>query len=252
MALMASPVSDEAPPYIYLGDGGLIENSGALELLRRRTRYILVMEAGDDPNMDMITLTLLLKQVAEEKLCSFFVPGCLHMSVAEAIQEYQSDNERTFLHLGILYDWGEVDRAVGDIFWVQNRPAGPRDWAGWPQVKRFSPATCPLREIEMGKISPNTIRKNVPETALADEASPQPPMSSLQDCCWDGCCFPCGTFPNIETAQQFFSPRMAANFMQLGYHLTEEAVDALIKLRSEVIGGRSTEVLHTDFVGFSN
>merc|ERR1712196_692214 len=99
MCCVTTPVTEsEPPPYVYIGDGGLLENSGCLELLRRRVRLILVLEAGDDPKMEMITLNLLLKYVDEERECSFFVPGKPLTSVREAIEAYQKDDTQTYLH----------------------------------------------------------------------------------------------------------------------------------------------------------
>ena len=35
--------------YVYLSDGGHFENLGAYELVRRRCQYVIVSDAGQDP-----------------------------------------------------------------------------------------------------------------------------------------------------------------------------------------------------------
>src|SRR3984885_14619570 len=37
-------------PYVYLSDGGHFENLGLYEMVRRRCRTIVVVDAGADPN----------------------------------------------------------------------------------------------------------------------------------------------------------------------------------------------------------
>ena len=43
---------DDTSPYVYLTDGGHIENLGLYELLRRRCKKIIVVDAEADPNLD--------------------------------------------------------------------------------------------------------------------------------------------------------------------------------------------------------
>ncbi|CAK0902737.1 unnamed protein product [Prorocentrum cordatum] len=104
MVCVLTPVMDkEPPPYMYLGDGGLLENSGCLELLFRQVPLIIVMEAGDDPEMQMSVFKKLLARVQTERICSFFVEENPRQSVWEAIDAYQRDSSRTFFSVGILY-----------------------------------------------------------------------------------------------------------------------------------------------------
>src|SRR6202023_3783628 len=51
------PIIDEAfgltndtSPYVYLSDGGHFENLGLYEMVRRRCRLIVLVDAGCDPN----------------------------------------------------------------------------------------------------------------------------------------------------------------------------------------------------------
>ena len=42
-------LTDDSSPYVYLSDGGHFENLGIYEMVRRRCRYIVVSDAGCDP-----------------------------------------------------------------------------------------------------------------------------------------------------------------------------------------------------------
>jgi hypothetical protein len=43
-------LTDDVSPYVYLSDGGHFENLGVYEMVRRRCRYIVVSDAGSDPD----------------------------------------------------------------------------------------------------------------------------------------------------------------------------------------------------------
>ena len=49
--------------YIYLSDGGHFENLGAYELIRRRCRFILLCDAGADPDFGLVELGNLVRKV---------------------------------------------------------------------------------------------------------------------------------------------------------------------------------------------
>jgi choline dehydrogenase-like flavoprotein len=50
----------------YLSDGGHFENTGLYELLRRRVRFMIVSEAGADPDYEWSDVALLMQQVRED------------------------------------------------------------------------------------------------------------------------------------------------------------------------------------------
>ncbi len=50
---------DERSRYVYLSDGGHIENLGAYELLRRRCKFIVCVDAGHEPGMECADLVRL-------------------------------------------------------------------------------------------------------------------------------------------------------------------------------------------------
>jgi hypothetical protein len=43
-------LTDDTSPYVYLSDGGHFENLALYEMVRRRCRYIIVLDGGADPN----------------------------------------------------------------------------------------------------------------------------------------------------------------------------------------------------------
>jgi hypothetical protein len=43
-------LTNDVSPYVYLSDGGHFENLGVYEMVRRRCRYIVVSDAGSDPD----------------------------------------------------------------------------------------------------------------------------------------------------------------------------------------------------------
>jgi len=49
-------LTDDRGPEVYLSDGGHFENLGIYEMVRRRCRYILVVDAGADPDADFADL----------------------------------------------------------------------------------------------------------------------------------------------------------------------------------------------------
>jgi hypothetical protein len=49
-------LSSDERPYVYLSDGGHFENLGLYEMVRRRCRFILVSDAGCDPNFALADL----------------------------------------------------------------------------------------------------------------------------------------------------------------------------------------------------
>ena len=49
-------LTDDRGPEVYLSDGGHFENLGIYEMVRRRCRYIVVVDAGADPGADFADL----------------------------------------------------------------------------------------------------------------------------------------------------------------------------------------------------
>src|SRR5262249_58439421 len=51
-------------PYIYLSDGGHFENLGLYEMVRRRCRYMVVVDAGCDPTYTFEDLGNAVRKIA--------------------------------------------------------------------------------------------------------------------------------------------------------------------------------------------
>ncbi len=54
---------DETKEYVHLSDGGHFENLGLYELIRRRCRYIIMSDAGNDPNWSFGDLARVIEMV---------------------------------------------------------------------------------------------------------------------------------------------------------------------------------------------
>ncbi len=54
--------TDQNANFVYLSDGGHFENLGAYELIRRRCRYVVVVDAGADPGMTFSDLGNLIRK----------------------------------------------------------------------------------------------------------------------------------------------------------------------------------------------
>jgi hypothetical protein len=55
--------TDAESDYVYLSDGGHFENLGVYELIRRRCRFIILSDAGADPNFTLENLGNLIRKV---------------------------------------------------------------------------------------------------------------------------------------------------------------------------------------------
>jgi hypothetical protein len=55
--------TDESSPYVYLSDGGHFENLALYEMVRRRCRYIVVLDGGCDPQYNYEDLGNALRKI---------------------------------------------------------------------------------------------------------------------------------------------------------------------------------------------
>ncbi|HEY6350372.1 MAG TPA: patatin-like phospholipase family protein [Candidatus Angelobacter sp.] len=56
-------LTNDSSPYVYLSDGGHFENLGLYEMVRRRCRYILVLDGGADPKFNYEDLGNALRKI---------------------------------------------------------------------------------------------------------------------------------------------------------------------------------------------
>lgn len=108
--------------YLYLADGGPMEDLGIVQLLRRRQRWILSVDVGDDPKCWLIDLRDAIALARGEGICSFFDPQDPRRDLEDVLREY-TDGSAPYLHLGVLYSGPRADgrECVGDIFHTRMR-----------------------------------------------------------------------------------------------------------------------------------
>jgi hypothetical protein len=66
--------TDRTHPYVYASDGGHFENLGLYEMVRRRCRFILVVDAGADPACSYEDLSGAIRKVRSDMGISIEVP----------------------------------------------------------------------------------------------------------------------------------------------------------------------------------
>ncbi|CAJ1446398.1 unnamed protein product, partial [Effrenium voratum] len=125
MFLMYHECLEKPPVYLYLTDGGPVEDLGLVQLLRRRQRWILSFDVGDDPNMELLDLHTAIALARKEKICSFYLASDPRRDLEDVLEEY-SKNLEPFLHLGVLYpQMSDGIREIGEIFHVRMRLLEP-------------------------------------------------------------------------------------------------------------------------------
>jgi hypothetical protein len=150
-------VTDAESERVYISDGGHFENMGVYELIRRRCRFIVAVDAGADPKIhenvgrlvrqvridfgilieiDMSTVT-----PAENGLCqSHVVVGRIHYGdVHKTTQLERSLNDPTFSY----------DSNDGIIIWIKNSLTGdePGDLANHAAMHRDFPYDSTLDQF---------------------------------------------------------------------------------------------------------
>src|SRR5215467_4313989 len=66
--------TDEDHPYVYASDGGHFENLGLYEMVRRRCRFIVVVDAGADPKCEYEDLSGAIRKIRSDMGISIDVP----------------------------------------------------------------------------------------------------------------------------------------------------------------------------------
>jgi hypothetical protein len=107
-------VTDDASPYIYLSDGGHFENLGVYELIKRRCRYVVVCDAGQDEEHGFEDLGNLVRKVRIDHGISVEIaPDCLQL---------QKDSRHSRWHCAIgriRYDEVDGETTVGTLVYVK-------------------------------------------------------------------------------------------------------------------------------------
>lgn len=224
------------PLYLYLTDGGPVEDLGLVPLLRRKKKWILSFDVGDDPRCELIDLRAAIKLALEEKICRF-----RNVSLEEDLTAY-IQREEPVLHLKVDYlDAEGQPIGEGQIFHVRLRLLPPEKpvqalvqcWEVDPRSRRLE-QPVPQQEIQLEEARPADSSR--PERPLVTDA---PPRSTLGGICCE-CCHRwakghvCGAFPNTHTVNQFFTPLLWANFCRLGREMAAPAIHKLVQAQEAV------------------
>eukprot|EP01062_Namystynia_karyoxenos_P083503 TRINITY_DN9608_c0_g6_i1.p1 TRINITY_DN9608_c0_g6~~TRINITY_DN9608_c0_g6_i1.p1 ORF type:complete len:976 (+),score=282.44 TRINITY_DN9608_c0_g6_i1:78-2930(+) len=213
--LLAHPLCSAAPPpFVYLTDGGTTDDLCLVHLLRRRPRWLLVCDTGDDPTVHLIDLRTSIALARQERVCSFYDPRDPRRDLEQALQEY-TNGTAPWLHLGVHYGWagaaeGEQCPPCGDLLLVRMRLPGDDETPVLPLVT--------AEELEGGP-APQ------PDPTLGRRAEFGTFCCEMSRRC-------CSGFPNIGTANQFFTPLLFANYCRLGRELVSEALEKLCALQA--------------------
>lgn len=220
LLMQCTNFNTRTPPFLTLTDGGLVECIGVVELLRRRCRYVVVVDTTEDPNLEMKYLTESLKNAVDQGLvASPFVDGDGDWPLEDLLSPKIANLGAP--RLASTY----ADGSTVDVFVVKMRK--PADHA----TKRCQPLIHP-REIA----SPGA---DLPRTLVDPDAEPLDlPISGLNglcaECCHATCaCMPCGNFPFLSVGNQFLTPTQFANLARLGADLSAEPLAALKAARGE-------------------
>lgn len=225
-------VSPEPPPYLYLSDGGMTEDLGLLHLLRRKAKWMLVADAGDDAELEMLDLRSTMASAAEERLCSFYALDDPRRGVDDLIETYRTA-QQPYLRLGVRYGWGDgvsgQEVATGVVFVVRLR------------MPKHAVSRVVAPVIDEGELHVQAEKWQQP--LVGEECDTQHGLSQAElggclcDCCHERLPV-CTGFPNVSTANQFFTPKLFANYCRLGFELADSAVDELLALQRAARGGR--------------
>jgi len=212
--------AERPPSLVYVTDGGLLDNTGVMQLLRRRCRRILLVYGGNDPQERFKWLVKLTEAAATERIASFYDPVDPRRDVRETWQEYSKDAQAPYLHLGIYYGWGSgpEERSIGDLFIVTNN--------------RVTPCLRAMRVQPL--LTEDEIRGS--EAAHGPTCMGRLRQVDLGGCCCD-CCHWNGLnfgrkFPNPHNANQCLTPQLFNSLCRLGFCVSEEAVEAVRKCGS--------------------
>ncbi|CAK9054410.1 unnamed protein product, partial [Durusdinium trenchii] len=243
--LMYHECMEKPPMYLYLTDGGPVEDLGLVQLLRRRCRWILSFDVGDDPECEFLDLRAAIALSRQERLCSFYLHKDPRRDLEDVLEAFRKSKE-PFLHLGVLYsdETGQRDQ-VGEIFHVRMRlldhaipvqPLVQREEVllserGIFSVNRVIPATVQGSVVELHAMPEDYVMSS---QTSSSEGSPLKPRSELGGICCECCheghdCKLCGSFPNTHTVNQFFTPTVWANFCRLGREMAAPAIAELTR-----------------------
>lgn len=212
--------SPHPPDLVYVTDGGMMDNTGILMLLRRRCRHILSVYAGEEEE-PFVCLKKVMRIMHQEDIGSLYDIENPRRSPLTVLRRC-SEERWTHLELGIYYNNDEVGTNRHNMLIVVRNHV-PQSFQNYLPVRKL------LTEAEIiGEA----------EEADVDEQFEGMLQTDLGGCCCDCChrhfCNGCmGFFPTPPTSNQFLTPQMVNSLCRLGRAtLTREALE---KLRSATV-----------------
>ena len=262
LVLQVPHFSTRAPPFLTLTDGGLVETIGVVELLRRKCRWCLAVDASEDPGLTCGAMNRILGEAFER-----------HEVVAQAFQDFGGEDLEKVLCPGIAERpyarlWSKYTRGRR-----RNPPSRPTFWLLLGGVGRRAPPSSSnatdasktvisrryadgsrvdvfLVKMQPPKNKEEACRPLIKPSEITDAAgtpqlldpetynTPQLSAREINGLCDDGChapcaCLPCGEFPFLSVGNQFLTPAQFANLARLGRDVAAPVLEALRAARAE-------------------
>eukprot|EP00928_Gymnodinium_smaydae_P027933 TRINITY_DN21443_c0_g1_i1.p1 TRINITY_DN21443_c0_g1~~TRINITY_DN21443_c0_g1_i1.p1 ORF type:complete len:1054 (-),score=118.77 TRINITY_DN21443_c0_g1_i1:114-3134(-) len=210
-------IGDRPPSLLYVTDGGVQDCTTILQLLRRKTKLMLLALAGADAEDDLGVLRAMMRYAAEERLASFYDIDDPSRSVAILLDEFKDRSDWTYFELGVRYGGYTDEPLHGRLVIVKHRL--PPQMEGEP---------CELvTEEEVLGIGPSMSNG-------CDDLCPED-LGGLGccDCCHRNGCN-CGRkFPHLTcTGYLWLTPMLYSSLCRLGFNISGDAVRALSTRRN--------------------
>jgi len=214
-------VGRSPPRMLYMTDGGVKDCTGVLQLMMRRCERILLVLAAGDPTCEFVVVFTAFEVAKKLKLGTFYDPEDPTRDISLLFKKYQGNPEILSIELGISYALQGDETTKARLVIVKNR----------------------LVPSKVGRIQPLISREEIVEESLEEESEASEwelEGHSLDDadlggfgCC--DCChskgmncgpkFPHGTFPGYL----YLSPQWCSSLMRLGFNVSPEAIDKVVK-----------------------
>lgn len=237
LLLQITHFGTRAPPAVTLTDGGLTECIGVVELLRRRTRWIVVVDTTEDPSISLSYLRdsfdvardnhLIVGEITDagSPLINGSNPseGPPSLSYEELLSPKIAEREYARLRVSYpqQFSSGKADAPAfadfGDVFVIKMRKPQP----GPRKCERL------IEPKDLATSMPCVQEENVPAPLLDVGIEPldlsQHEINGLCcECAHTTCkCLPCGELPFLSVGNQFLTPFQFANLTRLASELSD-------------------------------
>jgi len=255
LLLLITHFGTRAPPFATLTDGGLTECIGLVELLRRRLRWIVVVDTTEDPALNLRYLKQSLDMAKKENLVvgdftdggsrakkkkkeGPLPPHRLDFLLSKNIRDFDyvrlratypgssndnNNNKGGASNFPLVEDDDDVPTASEtDIFVIKMQEP--------ETTPRCLPYITPAELLAHSDVDPATL-DDVPLLPL--DAKPldlqQDELNGLCcECCHATCsCLPCGKLPFLSVGNQFLTPFQFSNLCRLAHELADAPLRAL-------------------------